>query len=62
MNEVGVLKTREAVSAMRKLLRAGPNGLRNEALFVLGVNLAFMVGALLSLSAECPPDPAGGRE
>ena len=49
MNAVDVLKSREAVSAMRKILRAGPNGLRDEAFFVLGINTAFRVGDLLSL-------------
>ena len=49
MNTVEVLKSREAVSAMRKILRAGPNGLRDEALFVLGVNTAFRAGDLLAL-------------
>jgi integrase len=34
---------------MRDILRDGPNGLRNEALFVLGINTPFRAGDLLAL-------------
>jgi integrase len=38
------------ISAIRKILRARETGLRDEALFVLGINSAFRIGDLLRLT------------
>ena len=49
MRLVHPIKAREKIGSLRKILRAGPNGPRDEALFVLGINSALRVGDLLAL-------------
>ncbi|MDR2198589.1 MAG: tyrosine-type recombinase/integrase [Deltaproteobacteria bacterium] len=49
MNFVEPIKSKEKISAFRKILRSGANGVRNETLFVLGINSVFRVSDLLNL-------------
>lgn len=46
------LKSKEKIANLRKILRQGANGLRNEVFFFLGINTAFKVGELLTLKVE----------
>lgn len=49
MKLVQPIKAKEKIGSLRKILKAGPNGPRDEALFVLGINSALRVGDLLAL-------------
>jgi integrase len=46
--EVQPIKNLKKINDMKKILRAG--GLRDEALFIVGINTALRIGDLLSLS------------
>jgi integrase len=61
VNVVLPIKSKKQISALRKILRAGPNGLRNEAFFVLGINSAFRIGDLLALKVGDVLDPEKGK-
>jgi integrase len=50
MKQLSAIKSKNTISAIRVLLAAGPNGPRNEAIFILGINSAYRTGDLLNLT------------
>jgi integrase len=48
--ETEPIRDQKKIAAMRKILRAGPFGPRNELLFILGINSALRIGDLLRLT------------
>jgi integrase len=49
MSDIQPIKSLEKISNMRKILRGNTFGLRDELLFVLGINTGFRISDLLSL-------------
>jgi integrase len=57
--EVEPIRDLKKITAMAKLLRAGPSGQRDELLFILGINTGLRVGDLLRLILADVTDAQG---
>jgi integrase len=47
--EVDPIRDKDKIADIRRILRGGRNGLRDDLLFVMGINTAFRISDLLSL-------------
>lgn len=48
--EVEPIRDVKKIEAMKRILRGGPGGLRDEALFVMGINSALRISDILALT------------
>ena len=59
MELVQPIRSLKQIEAMKKYLRAGPNGLRNNLLFTLGINSGLRISDLLELKLKDIVDEKG---
>jgi hypothetical protein len=48
--ETAPIKDPKKIADMRRILRGGPKGLRDDMMIVLGINTALRIGDLLGLT------------